>query len=886
MVTSDMIAAPEVKVASVTERIRTWANTELKYWEQLALEKIATGNILSDADEHELVEAFLVDAGVAQATRKPLTFPIDPPLQSSRKSYRLERIFDLENVNALPKGQEIKFGSQLTLIYGGNGAGKTGYARPLACAAFARGEREVLPNATLPKPKDSPSAKIEMSCNGVTETFTWTDGSRLSELDGFYAFDANSLKAHLTQANSLQFTPAALALLARLAELTDRVRARVRRLTDQWEAPLDSAPWFDGESDISRMVANLSADADLGKLTALANLSEDELLQIDRLDKEIAQIKSKNTAQLLSDKRQEVKSLHELVAAIRSAETALGETVVTEAKSLVSRLSQARANAEQMGADQFRTNFLTQTGGTLWVEFVKAAKALADAEAARGEPYPTAKDACLLCQQSLSSSAVELIQRIWNFLKSDLQERVTTAEKDCAQRIRELEAIKLDYFGTDSISRRLVESELPILAVSVQTQKDALIARKQDLMRGLRSGSLSVPPLIDVSLLDVESLINIRQGDITALENTDANERLNKCTVELRKLKHRHTVKNRLKEIGSYVARLKWATAAKTSLGSTRKITDKHTELFAELVTDRYINLFGETLASFRSNLHVTIETRGQKGERVRQISLNRSTFRSPYPADRVLSEGEKTAVAMADFLTESDLDEDSTGIILDDPITSLDNEWKSVLAERLAERSIKKQVIVFTHDLAFCYHVTKHAEKCGVCVATHWIQESDGRPGFVYADNSPVCEKTFRSADVARQCYSRAKDTQPQYQQQHLQQGFGALRTSYEALIIFELFKNVVARFEERISFDKLKDVRVDPSDVTEIVERMSALSRHIDAHLHSDPFASAKPTPRMLYDEIEAFEQIRARIKSRTKTPTASARDPNSGQTAQPTN
>ena len=40
---------------------------------------------------------------------------------------------------------------------------------------------------------------------------------------------------------------------------------------------------------------------------------------------------------------------------------------------------------------------------------------------------------------------------------------------------------------------------------------------------------------------------------------------------------------------------------------------------------------------------------------------------------DKILSEGEKRAVALADFLTEVALDTTSRSIILDDPVTSFD---------------------------------------------------------------------------------------------------------------------------------------------------------------------------------------------------------------------
>jgi REP element-mobilizing transposase RayT len=136
-----------------------------------------------------------------------------------------------------------------------------------------------------------------------------------------------------------------------------------------------------------------------------------------------------------------------------------------------------------------------------------------------------------------------------------------------------------------------------------------------------------------------------------------------------------------------------------------------------------------------------------------------------------------------------------------------------------------------------------------------------------VFLDNGPICESDYRSAQLARERHAKAKSAPPQEQQWLLSQGFGALRTSYEHFIIFELLNGVVERFEERISFGRLADVSLDKQMVDEVVERMEAISGHIDAHLHSDSFAAQKPGPAELLSEIEAFEALRKRHKEAKK-------------------
>lgn len=69
--------------------------------------------------------------------------------------------------------------------------------------------------------------------------------------------------------------------------------------------------------------------------------------------------------------------------------------------------------------------------------------------------------------------------------------------------------------------------------------------------------------------------------------------------------------------------------------------------------------------------------------------------------------------------------------------------------------------------------------------------------------------------------------------------------------------------RFDERISFGRLKDIVWDQSIAEKIVEKCELLSTYIEGHLHSDAFASQKPTAKILLQEIEEFEELRKRLR-----------------------
>jgi energy-coupling factor transporter ATP-binding protein EcfA2 len=862
-------------MAGVVDLIRDWA-TQLPYWEQATLERLASGTALTEKDYQNLLDLCMEDAGLIPMPAGPrpaFTFSTKLADEPDVTGYTVERLFNLHNVNALPEAQEITFGPQLTVVYGPNGSGKTGYTRPLGCAAFARGEREVLPDARKAGTLPLPQADIEISKKGTKTTINWTDGARCPELTGVYVFDGTSINAHLTQPNSLSFSPSGLSLLTKLAEATDSVRERLRRLIELKSAAHNFGPFFPGDSFVSREITSLNATSNIAGLEKAAAVSaEDEKLMVE-LEQRIALLKSRNVPQRISTLRLEVKDLQRLLTQVDATAAAIGTEAEGEVRSLVEDLAARRQEAERVGSDQFKFAQFTQVGTDVWREFVGSAKALADAESQRRTLYPQLGDSCLFCRQTLSPESIDLINRMWEFLSSEAPARFESAQRACSTRTQQLRNVALTFFGADAAVRRILEGEAPDAVAAIDAYIQVCSARVRDLQTALTA--TPVKNLTAVTVPDpalVQAAIERRLAEINKLETTDTEKEVAREEQLLRELQHRRTLGDRLSEIKIWVDQQQWAARAQKAMGSTHHITAKYNDLFRLLVTDQYRDVFQTTLHKLKRNLKLTIETRGRKGETVRQIVLSPEAFAQKVAVEKILSDGEKRAVALVDFLTEVSLNSFSNAIILDDPVTSFDSDSKEAVAQLLAEHAAKRQVIVFTHDLAFLHALKVWAKKVSVGVASHWIRCEDGQPGYVYLDNSPICEGDYKSAKIARDCYSKAKAALPAEQERLLQQGFGALRTTYEAFVIYDLFNGVVKRFEERVGFDQLKEVTLQRDVIDQVVDKLSALSRHIDAHLHSDAFAADKPTPEMLLEEINAFEDLRKKHKDSRK-PTMSA-------------
>ena len=71
-------------------------------------------------------------------------------------------------------------------------------------------------------------------------------------------------------------------------------------------------------------------------------------------------------------------------------------------------------------------------------------------------------------------------------------------------------------------------------------------------------------------------------------------------------------------------------------------------------------------------------------------------------PVGKIMSEGEHRCVALAAFLADLSTVETFSGIVFDDPVSSLDHNHRDRVAKRLAIESSNRQVVIFTHDIAF----------------------------------------------------------------------------------------------------------------------------------------------------------------------------------------
>ena len=135
------------------------------------------------------------------------------------------------------------------------------------------------------------------------------------------------------------------------------------------------------------------------------------------------------------------------------------------------------------------------------------------------------------------------------------------------------------------------------------------------------------------------------------------------------------------------------------------------------------------------------------RGKTVRSLTMPGRS--SP---EKILSEGEQRAIALADFLAEVNSNPANAGIALDDPVTSQDHQRKTMIAKRLVEEALKRQVIIFTHDLPFLNQLIQSAEEISIEYEAHWIDhDTSGAPGIIALNDVPATSKFYDTTERAK---------------------------------------------------------------------------------------------------------------------------------------
>jgi len=155
-----------------------WSSTR-PMWQQDAIRRLILNPNITVRDIQEIEYLCRTSYGIGDQVfvglkPQPLEQEHIPCQLPEEVPVRILSISEVKNVNAICSDTPLTFADTgLTVIYGENGSGKSGYARILKTVCRSKERPEILPNA-FSHANSPPSAKINYKVGNTEITLGWT----------------------------------------------------------------------------------------------------------------------------------------------------------------------------------------------------------------------------------------------------------------------------------------------------------------------------------------------------------------------------------------------------------------------------------------------------------------------------------------------------------------------------------------------------------------------------------------------------------------------------------------------------------------------------------------------------------------------------------------
>jgi energy-coupling factor transporter ATP-binding protein EcfA2 len=708
-------------MADVRTSIVKWLQAQPR-WVQVVSHRILTGENVTEKVLKEILVILKSEEGQKVGSSIDFTFLLKD-LESGLE-LNINSIGKIVGIDNLSPRVPLDFKGNMTVVYGHNGSGKSGYTRILKKASGKGASIELIPNIYQPKP-ETQKCTFSYTENGKTHETEWIANSDpLESLKGLDIFDSNAGGEYLEGESEASYLPNEVALFEKLVTIFDQLKGfldtEIKNLPTK--LPLKPAE-FGNTKYLEGMYVKLKSDTDKEKVKAFYKYSEEDEKQQKLLEERI-----KTAPEVLAkQKRNRKKQLQGLYDSLWEASLKVSAKSCVEILKLKQDVD-LKQKITLESADALKELIvLPGIGADTWKSMWLAAKKYSEEVAYKGKSYPNVdnESVCLLCQQNLDENAKKRFVGFESFVTSKLEGDLKASKLLYEKRLAELPNIPDESLLKTSIqASQLEESWFDTLSKiwnGISSAKDQILKRESEEMSGyaLDVGEIETIKNL-ISELEEEALVHDKD-----MERFD----LSKTKADLNELKSKKWVHAYLNVILEEIDRLGKVDQINgwIKLLNTKSISAKSGEVSEEYITEAYIKRFNDELKALGANkIGVElVKTKVSKGSVKHKIKLKNINASFSKISLNPLSEGEKRIVSLAAFLADVTGKPYKTPFVFDDPISSLDQTFEEKTANRLIELSKERQVIVFTHRLsllgllndkteAHCKHIRRESWGCG----------------------------------------------------------------------------------------------------------------------------------------------------------------------------
>lgn len=713
-------------------------------WQQEAYLRLTTGEALSDGDIRELATRLVKGSKEDGWQRLPPEFsPGRASAAADNGDIVINYVKVERHVNGLLQDQKLTFAPEnLTVIYGENGSGKSGFARLLKRATQARVHEAILGPVFTSSADAMPEATMSATIGDHTfPSFKWTDAP--PEMRQVHYFDASCGEQYLNDVTPISHRPLELAVLDQLGEVCSRVADILRESRAANEAQTIILPKVHQDQKGTQFLATLGELPSTEQINAFCERPHGISKVVDRLATYSAQLRIMNPIAKKTKYAQYQSGFNELATHLDNLDAKLGSAALTRLSEELQRSVDTRQAERAVLSSQFTDAPLSGIGERKWQLLWDAAREFANAHAYPNmdNQFPHVGDGarCVLCMQELNEDAKDRFTRFEDAIASQLSHQAEEAEQAIISRIEDLrtvsistEAIQRTFALLEANEGKLIENvreELVCLADICEAAIEKNIERARDLAQARRRGLSGMLRAASKRYRDAADDIK-ETAHVGLIEMVDAK----KATLEDRQQIHQ----NReviIREVDRLREHSRIAKAL--SLVDRGVLTRKVDDFTREYVTDKMNSYFVNTVAALRVDRIALRRAPARKGQSYDEVAIT-ETEAEVGPA-QVLSDGEQSVVGLARYFTEVEFGSGNAPLVLDDPVTSLDHRNRTRIAQYLVEFAETRQVIVFTHDVAFVAALAQATEGTSVAVEKRSLERTPLRsvPGRV-SDGHP----------------------------------------------------------------------------------------------------------------------------------------------------
>ena len=876
--------------------ILIWSSNRPK-WQQDALRRLALHGELTDEDLTALRLQIEQTAGFpAEDVSDPVPLAAEHLSEAAGNAPKtvLASLGPVRHVDRLaPDQPPLRFAiNGITLIYGANASGKSGYCRIAKQLCRSLSPPKLRGDIYKGEAAGSPEVTVAFRVgddNQPKEERVWSrDQDPPHELSRISVFDTATGQVYVDKQRKIEFLPYELDIMNKLGLACRALENGFKERLDAADAAVNASlpEGYHGGTLVRAALARLVPD------TALEDLpSEQDLRTLgtwsqekqDELDAAAEQLNRDPQAmmRLRTEAKQALETVKEDIAAI---EEALTDSAIAGIRQKQRDADAKNRAAEAAARELFSDQPISDLGSDTWRQMLVYAREFAATVFPDAPPPQLASGRlCVLCQQELDDTAAARMAAFDDYIAGRAAEESATAartfDEHChtliafrLKRRREIETLLAGYASLTEAGKENATT----VAAYVEKAGERLQAVQGALREGRYEAFDALDPLPDSPTRLIAEEIAQLDAEIVNLEEAERDEEA------LAKLRARHAELSDEKRLGQEIEIVlqrrnlleerQRLIACRGQCGSraiTRRITDRRREILTpalKTAMEKELKRLGLT------HIPLDLEDRGEGADSVVEVALT-ARERIKNNSD-ILSEGEQRALALACFLAELGEIGTDHGIIVDDPVSSLDHNRMQAVAERLAEEAAEgRQVIVFTHNILFHYMLWSEARRAGVGRHREWMR-SAGNDRFGVIEHDKKLEQmknvSERLEEIAHK-FTTLNDSGYDHTDHNFRPSvvelYTTMRETWERIVEEILFNNAVQRFRPDVMTQRLEEACYDPAaDYPVIFEGMKRCS-HYSGHDPAPDLPPDLPDSDQINRDIEALKAFADTATKRRK-------------------